>query len=66
MEKIYKWENPSEWLEDFLQSGAASPWSVINTLLTMISEDDIQDLFQSEMEADGYFEVEEEDQNDSE
>ncbi len=50
----YKWDDPVDWLlsknwpDDCL-------WGVIQALVTKVSPDDIQELFQNEMEEDGYF-----------
>ena len=56
--KTYKWAHPSEWLNDHVDNSRgnnAELFSIINALMTKCSEDDIQDLFQAEMDRDGYF-----------
>lgn len=63
----HKWAYPSEWLNDHVDESRgnnAELFSVINTLMSKLSEDDIQDLFQAEMERDGYFRVESEEASD--
>lgn len=53
----YRWPNPHEWLE-----AACSSWDKDRLLLEVRSlaikhdSDTLQDLYQSEMENDGYFE----------
>ena len=57
--KKYKWGSPYEWLEDKVQS-----WDVCElrtALLTLAMQtdgDEIQGLFQGDMEDDGYFDTE--------
>ena len=56
-----KWNHPQDRLDDYLTSLAEPPVSVCNllgiarTLAGKLDSDQIQDLFQDEMEADGYF-----------
>jgi hypothetical protein len=55
-EQQYKWAYPSDWLNDKID--AAEPTElrgIVNAIVTKLAEDDIQDLFQAEMDADGYF-----------
>jgi len=52
----YRWDSPQEWLEEHCRDADdAELRSVINELLSKLSADDIQDLFQTEMTQDGYF-----------
>lgn len=56
----YQWNNPQEWLLEKAQgysraSDTAELLSIIHTLVTKLDADSIQDDFQSEMDADGYF-----------
>ncbi len=58
--KTYKWAHPSEWLGDKIDRAAhaediAALVSICNTLMQRTDEDDIQEDFQSEMDAEGYF-----------
>jgi hypothetical protein len=58
--KTYRWGYPSDWLGEKLDTLAAEGnvvelKSIANELLRNCAEDDIQDVFQVEMEADGYF-----------
>lgn len=50
----YKFSNPYEWLEWRLEHGDIE--DLINRLISKLDFDDIQDLFQEEMDEDGYFE----------
>ena len=56
----FRWSYPSDWLNDTVTEAVdrhdiAELVSIINGLIPMLPEDDIQDLFQNEMDADGYF-----------
>ena len=65
--KQYKWAYPSEWLNDHVDDSRgdnAELFSIIETLMSKLSEDDIQDLFEAEMSADGYFTPEGENDDD--
>jgi hypothetical protein len=58
--KAYKWASPGEWLEDRLNRYAESDdmnaiHHIAQELLTKLDSDQIQDLFQDEMDAEGYF-----------
>ena len=53
----YKYNSPYEWLNERIIKADEKELRVIaHELTTKINADDIQDLFQSEMDADGYFE----------
>ena len=55
-EPQYKWSHPAEWLIERIQNDTASrvrEYAV--ALLGMVDADQIQDVFQSEMDSDGYF-----------
>jgi hypothetical protein len=62
-EEKYRWSYPSDWLESRLkeyteqgQSDAITNlYNTATALASKLSSDEIQDLFQSEMDADGYF-----------
>lgn len=52
----YKWDNPAEWLSEKAQSwGEDALRAALNELARHVDFDDIQDIFQDEMDADGYF-----------
>lgn len=53
----YKWDNPTEWLSEQIDSceNFHELRSYANALLSLVDNDQIQDLFQAEMDADGYF-----------
>lgn len=60
MAKEYKWAYPSDWLQEkmedaFRSDNAVELKSLLNTCMAKMDEDDIQDLFQVEMDEDGYF-----------
>lgn len=58
----YRWASPHEWLSHKINSiGTVSPEArklrgILNEVIPKLDADDIQDAFQSEMDADGYFE----------
>lgn len=55
-EKRYRWSHPSAWLTEKVdETDVAGLRSIIGELLGVVDGDDIQHLFQSDMEADGYF-----------
>jgi hypothetical protein len=56
--KHYQWEFPLEWLNDRLdhESDGYRLRSYAKTLAQALDSDAIQDIFQEEMAADGYFE----------
>lgn len=65
--KTYRWAHPSDWLNDHVDESRgnnAELIAIIDTLMSKLTEDDLQDLFQSEMERDGYFQPEGEDKDD--
>lgn len=71
MERKYKWANPQEWLLEKAESYSrasetAELLSIIQTLVLKMDADSIQDDFQSEMDADGYFRPEGEDEDETE
>ena len=55
--KSYSWDNPNEWLTQHADGmGEDELRSVLRLLARdVLTSDDIQDLFQDEMEAAGYF-----------
>lgn len=55
-EKKYKWPGPQEWLLDKIDEWPPQEVATALRLLILKSTaDDIQDIFQSDMQADGYF-----------
>jgi len=57
----YKWDHPLEWLIQYLGAlGQAELLQEAFTLAQKLDGDEIQDLYQSEMDAQGYFTPEEE------
>ncbi|KKM88033.1 hypothetical protein LCGC14_1262810 [marine sediment metagenome] len=57
--KSYQWTYPSDWLNEKIGDwSVAELRSALNSILATLAEDDVQDTFQSDMEADGYFECE--------
>ncbi len=59
-EPRYRWACPFDWLTerlaDLARRGAIEElWEHAGTLASQLDSDQIQDLFQSEMDADGYF-----------
>src|SRR5262245_45044590 len=60
-DKKYQWDYPLEWLEEKI-NGTNDPEVLRDYALTLarserMDSDSIQDLFQSDMDADGYFET---------
>jgi len=51
----YTWANPREWLEHKIAKGEISLQEVLTAIIDLIDMDDIQDIFQEEMDCDGYF-----------
>ena len=54
----YRYEHPAEWLDAYIRRHADDPEWLLGVILALTSKltgDDIQDLFQAEMDADGYF-----------
>lgn len=53
----YKWEHPYGWLVHYVTGirDVASLKSIIFLMMSKVDGDAIQDLFQDEMDADGYF-----------
>lgn len=52
----YRWESPYEWLEDAIHDRKVSANEALYALMEFIDPDNIQEIFQAEMERDGYFE----------
>lgn len=62
-EKTFKWDSPHEWLDDriqklVLEKDIQKLSQDFKQLASQCSGDDIQDLFQSDMVEDGYFQPE--------
>lgn len=52
----YKWENPQEWFREYLMEREPNElYSLCQELAGRLDSDEMQDLFQSDMDADGYF-----------
>lgn len=54
----YRWAHPSEWLDWYLESETHDRDAIVGiarALAEGLDGDDLQDLFQPEMDADGYF-----------
>jgi len=62
MDKKYKWSHPGEWLLDKINNteDVAELRSIARSCVDALDSDKIQDIFQSEMNNDGYFEPESE------
>lgn len=61
----YKWASPQEWLQYRLNAcmTAQEARELLNGILDKLPADDIQDVYQSDMDEDGYFqEVEDEEE----
>ena len=59
-EPRYKWAHPSDWLNDKIEEyrdddNINGLVGIIDELMRQVAEDDIQNRFQDEMDADGYF-----------
>lgn len=56
MAYTYRWNSPHEWLLDtILDADKAELRGIIQNLITKLDADEIQDLFESQMEGDLYF-----------
>lgn len=52
----YRWAGPHEWLaEKATSDDPVYVRGLLNSLLRYIDAEDIQEIFQAEMDADGYF-----------
>lgn len=56
----YKWDSAREWLDQKVQEAAAKNdvaelVSIYNAIIGFVDNDSIQDVFQTEMAADGFF-----------
>jgi len=52
----YRWDSPYEWLMEYCTDLEPSELlSVVQELAMKLDSDALQDLYQSEMDADGYF-----------
>lgn len=51
-----KWDHPSDWLMEKIEEGRERDLRMLlNTILSALDGDTIQDLFQDDMSDDGYF-----------
>lgn len=60
--KQYKWANPNDWFRSHInkleaRSDCERLAGIIWILLTAIDDEEIQELFQEEMDQDGYFDA---------
>ena len=55
--QYYRWDYPSEWLAEKIDHATpAEVRSIAHSLVLLVGDEDkLQDLFQSEMDADDYF-----------
>ena len=55
--KSYRWTSPNEWLSDQLAAtdDPAKLRGYLTAILDLLDPDMLQDVFQTEMEQDGYF-----------
>lgn len=55
----YKWANPFEWLMDYASrpENQQELFSLLETCAQRLNSDQLQDLFESDMSADGYFDT---------
>jgi len=54
----YRWESPHDWLDSHLEKVSAEPGELLSEakeLARKLDADQIQDIYQSDMDADGYF-----------
>ncbi len=68
MNNNYKWSSPHDWLIAKVQrhndnNEVSEMQSLLQTLIYELDADKIQDLFQSDMDADGYFDPESEEED---
>ncbi len=61
-DKTYRWGHPGEWLDDKIkdlctQEDVTELASIARSLAGALDSDQLQDIFQTEMAADGYFEA---------
>jgi len=55
----YKWETPYDWFQSYVNARAEDPQALRSLLLVVaqkLDSDDLQELFQPDMDADGFFE----------
>lgn len=54
---VYKWESPRAWLIDYLSGlDIVQLFRETMLLIDFLDDDNIQDLYQDDMDRDGYFE----------
>lgn len=54
----HKWNSPREWLDDKLVADELTEREVLSAIIDLVDNDTLQDVFQAEMDADGYFDSE--------
>lgn len=66
-EKTYKWANAQEWLQNYIDGLSYEELrQEAKNLASMLDDDTIQDTYQSDMDAQGYFTPESDDEDDDE
>jgi hypothetical protein len=56
----YKWKHPQDWLFDKMKEARPQElFSLACELLQLVDADQVQDVFEAEMDADGYFDEDE-------
>ena len=58
MSEAYKWSHPIEWLEEKIEAeelGDLDAQGIARAIAGLLDGDQIQDLFQKDMDDDGYF-----------
>lgn len=53
-EKKHHWDTPREWLIDYWADHPKYQFEVFEALLDQVDSDTIQNIFQAEMDEDGY------------
>lgn len=52
----YKWSNPLDWLADRIANAEESELrGILHAVIDKLDADEVQDIFQAEMDEDGYF-----------
>ncbi|KKM64747.1 hypothetical protein LCGC14_1498210 [marine sediment metagenome] len=55
-EKRYQWDYASDWLVEKINTSSLQELrAMVFAILSQLTEDDLQEVFQSEMDADGFF-----------
>lgn len=51
----YRWETPHDWIWEKIAEGEFTAYEVLQDVLPKMDSDDLQDIYQEEMDKDGYF-----------